>query len=101
MKAKGQNWDNDTGKSKMAKQVPSQMVHRCFQKAWFSSNKLTGNVIYVQELQESLSQCVYENVTTKDYLNIDTEDETEADGKEKIELPKNRLSANLAHTTML
>jgi hypothetical protein len=55
----------------------------------------------VQELQESLSQPMYANVTAEDCLNIDTEDETEAAGKEKIELPKNRLSTNLAHTMML
>jgi hypothetical protein len=40
---------------------------------------------------------MYGNVIAEDYLNTDTEDETEADGKEKTELPKNSLNANLAH----
>jgi hypothetical protein len=42
-----------------------------------------------QEFQEPLIQPMYENVTTELYLNIDSDDETEADVKKIKEFVEN------------
>jgi hypothetical protein len=67
-----------------AKQESPQMVHRCFQRAQFSTelNDDETDERNIQELNVSLYQATYENVKAQDYLDTDAEVEKEAVVKE-------------------
>jgi hypothetical protein len=74
------------------KQVSPQTVQRCFQEVKFSTSDLNEketNENNIQDLQESLNQATYENVTAEDYLNIDAEIETEAAIEETDDIIEN------------
>jgi uncharacterized FlaG/YvyC family protein len=74
------------------KQVSPQTVQRCFQEARFSTSDLNEketNENNIQGLQESLNQATHENVAAEDYLNIDTEIETEAAIEETDDILEN------------
>jgi hypothetical protein len=96
--------------------VSPQTAQRCFQKAGLSTNELTYDKTddsNTQKLHESLNQATYKNVTEEDYLNFNTEIETEADvkeiekfndshqnSKEKDDVIPKNLNANLDLTMM-